>query len=124
MEVGRFYLQKRNYTAAINRFRDVVAKFQTTRHVEEALMRLTEAYMALGIVDEAQTAAAVLGHNFPDSTWYQGRPRPLEVGRARAARGCGLLDQPQLPRPHADGRHQPLSMMLSILESITFMRFA
>ena len=88
MEVGRFYLQKRNYTAAINRFRDVVAKFQTTRHVEEALMRLTEAYMALGIVNEAQTAAAVLGHNFPDSTWYQGRPRPLEVGRARAARGC------------------------------------
>ena len=71
MEVGRFYLQKRNYTAAINRFRDVVAKFQTTRHVEEALMRLTEAYMALGITGEAQTAAAVLGHNFPDSTWYR-----------------------------------------------------
>jgi outer membrane protein assembly factor BamD len=71
MEVGRFYLQKRNYTAAINRFRDVVAKYQTTRHVEEALMRLTEAYMALGIVNEAQTAAAVLGHNFPDSSWYR-----------------------------------------------------
>jgi outer membrane protein assembly factor BamD len=71
MEVGRFYLQKRNYTAAINRFRDVVAKYQTTRHVEEALMRLTEAYMALGIVIEAQTAAAVLGHNFPDSSWYK-----------------------------------------------------
>jgi outer membrane protein assembly factor BamD len=71
MEVGRFYLQKRNYTAAINRFRDVVAKYQTTRHVEEALMRLTEAYMALGIVNEAQTAAAVLGHNFPDSSWYK-----------------------------------------------------
>ena len=71
MEVGRFYLQKRNYTAAINRFRDVVAKYQTTRHVEEALMRLTESYMALGIVNEAQTAAAVLGHNFPDSSWYK-----------------------------------------------------
>jgi outer membrane protein assembly factor BamD len=65
MEVGRFYLQRRNYTAAINRFRDVVGKYQTTRHVEEALMRLSEAYMALGIVNEAQTAAAVLGHNFP-----------------------------------------------------------
>jgi outer membrane protein assembly factor BamD len=71
MEVGRFYLEKRNYTGAINRFRDVVAKYQTTRHVEEALMRLTEAYMALGITDEAQTAAAVLGHNFPDSQWYK-----------------------------------------------------
>ncbi|HEY8380696.1 MAG TPA: outer membrane protein assembly factor BamD [Microvirga sp.] len=71
MEVGRFYLQKRNYTGAINRFRNVVAKYQTTRHVEEALQRLTEAYMAMGIVNEAQTAAAVLGHNFPDSPWYK-----------------------------------------------------
>jgi outer membrane protein assembly factor BamD len=71
MEVGRYYLQRRNYTAAINRFRDVVAKYQNTRHVEEALMRLSEAYMALGIVGEAQTAAAVLGHNFPDSRWYK-----------------------------------------------------
>jgi outer membrane protein assembly factor BamD len=49
----------------------VVTQYQTTRHVEEALMRLTEAYMALGIVNEAQTAAAVLGHNFPDSRWYK-----------------------------------------------------
>jgi outer membrane protein assembly factor BamD len=48
----------------------VVTQYQTTRHVEEALMRLTEGYMALGIVPEAQTAAAVLGHNFPDSPWY------------------------------------------------------
>ncbi len=71
MEVGRFYLQKRNYSGAINRFRTVVAKHQTTRHVEEALERLTEAYMAMGIVSEAQTAAAVLGHNFPDSPWYK-----------------------------------------------------
>jgi len=71
MEVGRFYLQKRNYTGAINRFRSVVAKYQTTRHVEEALQRLTECYMAMGIVPEAQTAAAVLGHNFPDSPWYK-----------------------------------------------------
>ena len=71
MEVGRFYLRKRNYTGAINRFRNVVANYQTTRHVEEALQRLTEAYMAMGIVNEAQTAAAVLGHNFPDSRWYK-----------------------------------------------------
>jgi outer membrane protein assembly factor BamD len=71
MEVGRYYLRDRNYTGAINRFRDVLSKYQTTRHSEEALMRLVEAYLALGIVNEAQTAAAVLGHNFPDSQWYK-----------------------------------------------------
>jgi outer membrane protein assembly factor BamD len=71
METGRYYLERKDYTGAINRFKVVVTKYQTTRHVEEALMRLTEAYMALGIVDEAQTAAAVLGHNFPDSVWYK-----------------------------------------------------
>ena len=70
MTVGRFYLRKNNYLAAINRFRTVVTDYQTTEQVEEALMRLSEAYMALGIVNEAQTAAAVLGHNFPDSKWY------------------------------------------------------
>ena len=71
MQVGRYYLNKRDYTGAINRFKVVVTHYQTTRHVEEALERLTEAYMALGIVEEAQTAAAVLGHNFPDSPWYK-----------------------------------------------------
>ncbi len=71
MLVGRYQLERRNYTGAINRFKVVVTQYQTTRHVEEALMRLTESYMALGIVPEAQTAAAVLGHNFPDSRWYK-----------------------------------------------------
>jgi len=71
MAIGRYYLDKRDYTGAINRFKVVVTKYQTTREVEEALERLTEAYMALGIVNEAQTAAAVLGHNFPDSPWYK-----------------------------------------------------
>ncbi|MDO9561290.1 MAG: outer membrane protein assembly factor BamD [Bradyrhizobium sp.] len=71
MEVGRYNLEKRNFTGAINRFKTVVTQYQTTRHVEEALARLTEAYMAIGIVGEAQTAAAVLGHNFPDSKWYK-----------------------------------------------------
>jgi outer membrane protein assembly factor BamD len=70
MVIGRYYLRKNNFLAAINRFRTVVTDYQTTEQVEEALMRLTEAYMALGIVNEAQTAAAVLGHNFPDSKWY------------------------------------------------------
>jgi outer membrane protein assembly factor BamD len=71
MLTGRYYLERREYLAAINRFRKVVEQFQTTRHVEEALERLTEAYLAMGIVSEAQTAAAVLGHNFPDSQWYK-----------------------------------------------------
>jgi outer membrane protein assembly factor BamD len=71
VNIGRWYMQKKDYTGAINRFKSVVTRYQTTRHVEEALMRLTEAYMTLGIVDEAQTSAAVLGHNFPDSPWYQ-----------------------------------------------------
>jgi outer membrane protein assembly factor BamD len=71
MAIGRDELEKRNYIGAINRFKTVVTRYQTTRHVEEALARLTEAYMALGIVGEAQTAAAVLGHNFPDSRWYK-----------------------------------------------------
>ncbi|HWW47840.1 MAG TPA: outer membrane protein assembly factor BamD [Xanthobacteraceae bacterium] len=71
MSVGRYYQERRDYTAAINRFKAVVTRFQTTRHVEEALYRLAESYMAIGIPGEAQTAAAILGHNFPDSRWYK-----------------------------------------------------
>ena len=71
MQVARFYQRRKNFIGAINRFKVVVTQYQTTRHVEEALFRLTECYMALGIVQEAQTAAAVLGHNFPDSPWYK-----------------------------------------------------
>jgi outer membrane protein assembly factor BamD len=71
MQVGRFYLSRRDYTGAINRFRVVVSQYQQTRHIEEALHRLVEAYMALGITGEAQTAAAILGHNYPDSEWYK-----------------------------------------------------
>ncbi len=71
MDVGRYYMSKRDFIGAINRFKVVVTQYQTTRHVEEALMRLSEAYVSLGLIDEAQTAAAVLGHNFPDSPWYK-----------------------------------------------------
>jgi outer membrane protein assembly factor BamD len=71
MEIGRYNMQKKNFIGAINRFKVVVTQYQTTRHVEEALLRLTECYMTLGIIEEAQTAAAVLGHNFPESKWYQ-----------------------------------------------------
>ena len=80
MMIGRFYLNRKDFSGAINRFKLVVTQYQTTRHVEEALMRLTEAYMALGIVEEAQTAAAVLGHNFPDSPWYQNAYKLVQSG--------------------------------------------
>jgi outer membrane protein assembly factor BamD len=80
MSVGRYYMQRHDYIAAINRFKTVVTQYQTTRHVEEALARLTEAYMAIGIVGEAQTAAAVLGHNFPDSRWYQDAYKLVKSG--------------------------------------------
>lgn len=71
MEVGRNYLKQKLFTAAVGRFRTVVEKYQTTSHVPEALHRLVECYLALGITKEAKAAAAVLGHNFPGSQWYQ-----------------------------------------------------
>ncbi len=80
MEIGRYYMKRKDFTGAINRFKIVVTQYQTTRHVEEALMRLTESYMALGIAHEAQTAAAVLGHNFPNSRWYSDAYKLVKSG--------------------------------------------
>lgn len=71
MDVGRYYLRAGHELAAIGRFRRVVEVYGTTTHVPEALHRLTEAYLALGVVDEARYTAAVLRHNYPDSEWYQ-----------------------------------------------------
>ena len=71
MEIGRYYLKRKHYTAAINRFRVVVENFQTTSHTPEALHRLVESYLSLGFTDEAQTAGAILGHNFQSTEWYQ-----------------------------------------------------
>lgn len=71
MSVGRYYLGQGQYAAAINRFRVVAEQFQTSTHIEEALFRLTEANLALGLTSEAATAAAVLGHNYPQSSWYK-----------------------------------------------------
>ncbi|MEI8394186.1 MAG: outer membrane protein assembly factor BamD [Rhodospirillaceae bacterium] len=71
MEIGRFYLKQRNYMAAIGRFRKVVDDFQTTSHTAESLHRLVECYLSVGLPGEAQRAAAVLGHNFPGSDWYE-----------------------------------------------------
>lgn len=80
MQIGRFYLERKNFSAAINRFHAVLGKYQTTRHAEEALYRLTEAYLAMGIANEAQTAGAILGHNYPDSPWYRDALGLLKTG--------------------------------------------
>ena len=71
MEVGRYYTRKKAYLAGINRYKTVLTRYQTTSQAPEALFRLTEAYLALGVRSEAQTAAAVLGHNYPNSDWYK-----------------------------------------------------
>jgi len=70
MTIGRWYLRQGYYNAAINRFRTVVERYQTTTHVPEALHRLTEAYLAIGLPEEARINAAVLGHNYPGTEWY------------------------------------------------------
>nr|WP_234905789.1 outer membrane protein assembly factor BamD [Allorhizobium pseudoryzae] len=80
MQIGRYYLERKEYLAAISRFRTVVEQFGTTNQVEEALARLTESYYAMGVMEEAQTAAAVLGHNYPDSQWYADSFKLLKSG--------------------------------------------
>ncbi|MDG1676551.1 MAG: outer membrane protein assembly factor BamD [Paracoccaceae bacterium] len=70
MEVGRYYLKRSHYAPAINRFRGVIEEFPTTSQVPEALHRLVEAYLSLGLVNEAQTAGAILGYNYRSTEWY------------------------------------------------------
>ena len=89
MQIGRYYLEQRNYLAAINRFKVVLTAYPQTRHVEEALERLTEANMALGLTSEAQTAAAVLGHNYPDSPWYKDAYNLLKTGGLQPSENTG-----------------------------------
>jgi outer membrane protein assembly factor BamD len=92
MEVGRYYLKRRHYSAAINRFRVVVQDFQTTTHTAEALHRLVECYVGLGLNDEAQTAAAILGYNYQASPFYDDSFRLLKgKGLSPEAKGDGWL---------------------------------
>lgn len=92
MEVGRYYLKRRNYTAAINRFRNVVEDFKTSTQAPEALYRLIEANLALGLDAEAQTAGAILGFNFRGTEWYQdGFALLTGKGLQPEARGTGWL---------------------------------
>ncbi len=113
MVTGRYYLNRKDFTGAINRFKIVVTQYQTTRHVEEALMRLSEAYMALGVVTEAQTAAAVLGHNSRTALVC----RFLQAGEGgwlRADREQRLLDQPGLCRHQVAVRQQQQELAAAI----------
>ena len=92
MEIGRYYLKRGNYTAAINRFRIVVQDFQTTTHTAEALHRLVEGYLALGLTDEAQTAGAILGYNYKSSPFYEDSFRLLkDRGLSPEAKGNSWL---------------------------------
>ncbi|MBR2573776.1 MAG: outer membrane protein assembly factor BamD [Loktanella sp.] len=88
MEVGRYYLKRANYAAAANRFRTVVEDFQTTTHTPEALHRLVETYLSLGLTDEAQTAGAILGYNYQSSDWYAAS-YALLTGRGLVAEAAG-----------------------------------
>ena len=88
MEIGRYYLKRGHYAAAVNRFRTVVEDFQTTSHTAEALHRLVEAYLSLGLTDEAQTAGAILGENYQSTDWYQDS-FALLTGQGLAARSMG-----------------------------------
>jgi len=80
MQIGRYYLERRQYLAALKRFRTVVENYSNTNQVEEALYRLVETNLAMGIQPEAQTAAAVLGQNYPDSQWYKDAYQILQKG--------------------------------------------
>jgi len=91
MTVGRFYQNRRLYNAAIGRFRRVVEDFQTTNHVPEALHRLTEIYLVLGLTEEARRTASVLGHNYPGSEWYQDSYALLVEGAGAPQERPGLL---------------------------------
>jgi hypothetical protein len=93
MNIARYYLTKKNFIGAINRFKVVVTQYQTTRHVEEALMRLTESYMALGIRQQARERRRRARAQFPRQPLVQGRLQPRPRRRHGAGRGQGLLDE-------------------------------
>ncbi|ODT06365.1 MAG: outer membrane protein assembly factor BamD [Mesorhizobium sp. SCN 65-20] len=89
MQIGRYYLERREYIAAAKRFRSVVENYSNTRHIEEALARLTETYYAMGLTSEAQTAAAVLGQNYPDSQWYKDSYKLLQTNGLEPRENAG-----------------------------------
>jgi len=101
LAIGRFYENQHQYLAAINRYRDVIDKYQTTTQIPEALHRLIECYQALGLYDEAKKTAAVLGYNYPGSDWYEDSyslvkgEAPPAPSDAKAASGAAPADSSQ-----------------------------
>ncbi len=94
MDIGRYYLTRGEYNAAINRFTTVIKEYQTTTHTPEALHRLVESYLSLGLVDQAVRVAAVLGHNFPGSKWYQDSYNLLDpAARERLNESRGVMER-------------------------------
>ena len=103
MEIGRYYLRRDHYAAAINRFRVVVEDFQTTSHTAEALHRLVEAYLSLGLTEEAQTAGAILGHNYRSTDWYEDSYKLLK-GRGLELEAAGDSWLKQIHRQVIQGK--------------------
>lgn len=103
MEIGRYYLKRDHFPAAINRFRVVVEDFETTSHTAEALHRLVESYLSLGLTDEARTAGAILGHNFRGSRWYEDS-YALLTGRGLTLEAAGDNWLRQIYRQTIQGR--------------------
>jgi outer membrane assembly lipoprotein YfiO len=89
MTIGRYYQRRGYFLAAINRFNIVVSQYQTTTHVPEALLRLTESYTALGLNNQAQRTAAILGYNFPGSEWYADAYKLVGASAERGPAGSG-----------------------------------
>ena len=117
MEVGRFYQRRRQWLAATTRFRSVIDTYQTTTHVPEALMRLTESYIALGIPFEAQRAAAVLGANYPGTRWYR---RAYELMQAYPAmRPLGRPQPAVAPTPVTTQAPSPATDVLTATPEVT-----
>ena len=118
MYVGRYYLKDNKHIAAINRFKRVIEQYQTTSHVPEALHRIVEAYLEIGIIDEARAATAVLGHNFPGSSWYEDSYRLLEernlvVADARPLRN--RISEPEVAETSTD--ENPVDLVQPDLET-------
>ncbi|HEX9931700.1 MAG TPA: outer membrane protein assembly factor BamD, partial [Allosphingosinicella sp.] len=116
MEVGRFYQRRGQWLAASTRFRTVIDEYQQTSHVPEALMRLTESYLALGIPEEARRSAAVLGANFSETRWYQRAFELVQNYQPRPARATpqqqpsatpAAAEQPPAQQPAEEPAQQP-----------------
>jgi outer membrane protein assembly factor BamD len=103
MVIGRYYEKQHLYAAAVGRYQDVIQNYQTTTYVAEALERLTEVYLDLGLTDAAQRTASVLAYNYPGSPWYQMAYEKLKDHGLVANAVAGANDEPAPPAPKKSG---------------------